>query len=275
MVLSFAYTQNLNDSPSDIIPYPEVTINNTELRKITSEFTQEIYEIDVFLPEGYSEDSIEYPLIVILDAEYNFGCVVYITRRLIKNGDIPKVILAGIAYESDDEEEYYHIRMRDCTPPSTIHGHQTGGVEDFIQFLQSELFPFMDSNYRVLSDDRTIVGHSIGGFFGCYVLFNHTQLFNKYIIVSPSLWFSNNIAFQYEEMYAESGDDLNAKVFLSTGRRESDRMVQGTQRLINILEGRNYPGLEFHYLIPEDEHHRSIFPLAYTRGLQILFKSGL
>ena len=30
-------------------------------------------------------------------------------------------------------------------------------------------------------------------------------------------------------------------------------------------------GLIFKSFLPEDEHHRSIFPLAYTHGLQWLF----
>ena len=108
--------------------FPEVTIKSTESRKLESQFTKENYEIDVFLPPEYNNDTIHYPIVFVLDAEYNFGCVTYITRRLIKNGDIPNVILVGIAYESDDEDYYYKTRMRDCTPPSKINGYNTGGA---------------------------------------------------------------------------------------------------------------------------------------------------
>jgi predicted alpha/beta superfamily hydrolase len=253
--------------------FPEVTIKNTEFRKLESQFTKENYEIDVFLPPEYNNDTIHYPIVFVLDAEYNFGCVTYITRRLIKNGDIPNVILVGIAYESDDENYYYKTRMRDCTPPSTINGNNTGGAESFIEFFQQELIPFVKRNYRARVDNLTIVGHSIGGFFCGYALLTHSDIFKNYIIVSPSFWFSNDVIFEYESAYAKNHQEMNASIFLATGEDESERMVKTTKRFIDLMNNRNYQNLRLKALIPEGEHHRSIFPSAFTKGLQFIFEN--
>jgi predicted alpha/beta superfamily hydrolase len=253
--------------------FPEVTINNTESRKLKSQYTGENYEIDVFIPTGYYHDTIHYPIVFVLDAEYNFGCVTYITRRLIKNGDIPNVILVGIAYESDDENYYYKTRMRDCTPCSNINGHNSGGVENFVEFFKKELIPFVKNNYRTRVDNITIVGHSIGGFFCGYTLFNHSEIFKNYIIVSPSFWFSNDVIFEYEKTFAKNHKELNASIFVSTGEDESERMVNTTSRFIELMNQRNYQNLRFKSINPEEEHHRSIFPYAFTKGLQFIFEN--
>jgi predicted alpha/beta superfamily hydrolase len=251
--------------------YPPVKINDTETRHLKSQYTGEDYEIDIYLPRGYRQAQESYPAVYVLDAEYNFGCVSYIARRLIKNGDISKLILVGIAYGPDDEDYYYKTRMRDCTPPSEIHGYHTGGVENFIKFFETELFPFIEANYRVQKQNRTIVGHSIGGFFCGYALFNHPGIFENYLIVSPSFWFSDGVVFRYEEAFAKKGTPMNATVFLATGAAESDRMVKTTEEFISVMKSRNYKNLRFRFLLPEGEHHRSIFPYAFTRGLQFIF----
>ena len=254
----------------DDIPYPKVEIDDTEVRTLKSEYVDQTYEIDIFFPKGYEADTTRYPVVYILDADYNFGCVSYIARRLIKNGDIPKVLLVGIAYNST-EEEYYQKRNRDCTPPSEIHGYHTGSVEDFVLFLKKELFPFINENYRTIPEDRTIVGHSIGGFFCCYSLFKHPVLFNSYIIVSPSLWFSNQVIFQYEEEFAKLHKELKASIYFATGLDESDRMVNTSQRFIKILTERGYQNMRFESMMAEDENHRSLFLNAFSKGIRFVF----
>ena len=164
--------------------FPRVQIRDTEVRHLQSTYVDQEYEIDIFFPTGYADEMTRYPVVYVLDAEYNFGCVAYITRRLIKNDDIPKVLVVGIAYDTS-YEDFYKKRSRDLTPASDIHGYHTGGAENFTQFLEHELFPFIESNYRTIPEDRTIVGHSFGGLYGSYVLLKHTNLFNRYLIVSP------------------------------------------------------------------------------------------
>jgi hypothetical protein len=252
-------------------PSRRVEIRDTEMRFLASKYVDQTYEIDVFFPKDYHKETARYPVLYVLDAEYNFGCVAYIAKRLIKNGDIPKVLVVGIAYNTT-EDDYYVKRERDCTPPSKIHGPRSGGAENFIRFFKDELIPYIDKEFRTVAGDRTIVGHSIGGFFGTYVLFKHPDLFTKYLIVSPSLWYSNDVIFELEKEFAGTHKSLNAAVFLSTGKDESTQMVQTTEKMMRTITDRKYPGLRFASLMPEGEHHRSIFPYAFTKGVQWLFK---
>lgn len=114
--VKIAQSQNENQELSSSQDIKRVEIRNSEMWNLTSAFNGQTYEIDVFLPRGYNPKTSRLPVIYVLDAEYNFGCVAYITSRLIKNGDIPPVIVVGIAYNTG-YDEYYALRERDCTPP--------------------------------------------------------------------------------------------------------------------------------------------------------------
>ena len=250
--------------------YPRVGIRDTERRSLDSEHAGRTFEVDVFLPRDYHTSSSRYPVVYVLDAEYNFGCVAYITRRLIKNHDIPPILLVGIAYDTD-YDDFYDKRMFDSTPVSKVHGSHTGGAEPFTKFLADELVPFIDREYRTSPGDRTIVGHSITGFYGCFLLFEHPGVFQKYLVVSPSLWFSDRAVFEYEKRTAEAGKDLQARVYLASGSLETPNIKETSIAFGRQLDARKYSGLKLKWAILEGEHHRSVFPLAFTRGLQFLF----
>lgn len=272
-LLCFSLPKIQQEIPKESPAYPRVEIKDSELRTLKSKHVGQEYKINIFFPKDYEKENKRYPVVYVLDAEYNFGCVAYIARRLIKNGDIPKILLVGIAYDTG-YEDFYDKRFGDSTPESRIHGHNSGGAEQFTQFIEKELIPFVNQNFRTIPGDRTIVGHSITGFYCCYVLFRHPYLFDRYIIVSPSLWFSNGIVFEYEEAFASKNKDMHASAFLSVGEDESQRIREGSINLSSTLSKRGYLHLRFQFSLVEGENHRSLFPFAFSRGLRFVFSDN-
>jgi predicted alpha/beta superfamily hydrolase len=65
-----------------------------------------------------------------------------------------------------------------------------GGSGKFIKFLSNELKSLIESKYRI-SDDSTLVGQSLGGLLATEILFTHADLFDRYVIISPSLWWND------------------------------------------------------------------------------------
>jgi len=267
---SAVISEALKETSAEETVYPRVEIKDNEVRSLKSKYVDQEYKINIFFPKDYKKETDRYPVVYVLDAEYNFGCVAYIARRLIKNKDIPKVLLAGIAYDTT-YEDFYDKRSRDLTPLSKIHGYKTGGAKSFTLFIQNELIPFIDKNYRTIPGDRTIVGHSFGGLYCSYVLFQHPDLFNRYIIVSPSLWYSDRVVFEYEEKFSIEHQDLAASIYLAAGGDESLQVRDNTQMFGNKLRERGYPNLHLKASIVEGENHRSLFPYAFTRGIRFVF----
>jgi predicted alpha/beta superfamily hydrolase len=162
-----------------------------EIREIQSRVLAEKRILNIYLPEGYTQnDTIHYPVIYLLDgsADEDFihiaGLVQFSSFDWI--GQLPKSIVVGIATVD---------RRRDFTFPTTIAEDKkkyptTGQSGKFIAFLETELQPFVEKGYKT-SGSKTIIGQSLGGLLATEILFKKPALFTKYIIVSPSLWWDN------------------------------------------------------------------------------------
>lgn len=113
---NYTISQIRQEVQEEIPAYSRVEIKDTELRTLKSEYVTQDYKINIFFPKNYEEEGKRYPVVYVLDAEYNFGCVAYIARRLMKNEDIPEILLVGIAYNTD-YEDFYDLNMK-------RHSHQ-------------------------------------------------------------------------------------------------------------------------------------------------------
>jgi hypothetical protein len=83
-------------------------------------------------------------------------------------------------------------RTRDLTPTHVLNGiygrfETSGGAENFTTFLGKELMPYIETHYPV-APFRTLIGHSFGGLFVINTLINHTDMYNAYVAIDPSLW---------------------------------------------------------------------------------------
>ena len=254
----------------------EATIPRTEVRTLLSSVSGRYYRIYIALPLTYSQDSDKtYPVVYLLDGNMWFGMATEISRLLyFDREELPELIIVGIGYDTDDPSEVKELRLRDLTPTQTEAG--TGEAEEFLRFIQNDLIPHVNANYRTEPTDCTIVGQSLAGLFSLYALFHAPETFNRYVISSPSLWWDDKVAFEYEDEFAGEHSELPVKLFLSVGELEEQEwpgigMISNLQELHKKLEDRNYGGLEMQMVIMEDETHSSVFPGALTKGLKTVF----
>jgi predicted alpha/beta superfamily hydrolase len=134
--------------------------------------------------------------------------------------------------------------------------------------------PRLAADYRVA--DRWLVGHSFSGLFGLRVLFTEPDLFDKYLLASPSIWWHDRAILELEEAHAAAHDDLAARVFLSAGDLEDDqfgqayRMGGNVRELTGRLAGRGYANLEISHVVLPEENHSSTIGAAISHGLRAL-----
>ena len=271
--------------PAAAKPY---TVPNTEVIALRSKQTGANYQLFVALPSDYRTSKKTYPVVYMLDADYSFALVRNVVQHFAERENLPPMILVAIAYPgaASDRSVYRMNRTRDYTPahaPDGGYGAEyqrvSGGGPKFRAFIARELVPLIERHYRADPIDRTIVGHSYGGLFGTYVLLTQPELFRRYILISPSLWYSNRIALTMEEAAAASGIKPDARVFFAVGSRENQpannrAMVDDLTELVDKLRSRNNPRLTLRYKIYDGETHNSVFPGAVTRGLLTVFGDG-
>src|SRR5207237_5637232 len=108
------------------------------------------------------------------------------------DGFIPEIIVVGVTW-GGNQPNYDSLRARDYTPTPESRLPQSGGAENFLAFMKKELFPFIESNYKANSKDRTLMGSSLGGLFTLYSLFTQPGLFQRYIAASPAYNWGNDV----------------------------------------------------------------------------------
>jgi predicted alpha/beta superfamily hydrolase len=243
------------------------------------------------------------PVVYATDANYGFGFAANVNWMLLMGGEIPPTLTVGIGYPAgNDLELVTSRRMYDFSPdvdewqlqqlnesPMTSIEAKGGGGPLFIRFMTEELWPWIESNYNV-TDDRTYVGDSMGGLFGCYTLFNHHGFFKRYIIGSPWICWNNPLVFDYEAQYAATHDDLDAVVYIAAGGAEhvmspafdpsataifdvADTEAH-TRRIGELLAGRKYPSLTLKTMIWDEETHFTVPYSLIPHGLRWVFSQG-
>ncbi len=256
---------------------PSAFLEDVESRVVTATISGREYQISVALPIDYADSTKSYPVLYALDANAQFGMVVETARFLrVADVQIPQLIIVGIGYPVGGRFVGTEaLRSYDTTPSrdlewEELHGRQSGGAPDFLRFIREELFPLIDAEYRT-APDRAIYGHSAGGRFAFYALLAGEGAFQRAIIASPSLWWGDGYLLDLEETYSQANRSLAARVFLARAISEPDRIVTNFDRLIQVLDGRNYEGLEWQHQVFENENHQSVVPSAISRGLRVIY----
>lgn len=152
---------------------------------------------------------------------------------------------------------------------------KSGGGVDFLKSIKLDLIPFIEKNYRVKPNERTYAGFSLGGLFGLYAMLEEPNLFQNYIIGSPSIWYKDKYVTSLLKKYAENHTDLPVKLYISVGSLEEEinaGMVRNMLEFTSILKSKNYKNLLLKTDIIENETHQSSPGVCFLHGLLFLFR---
>ena len=171
--------------------------------------------------------------------------------------------------------------------------------------MTEELKPLLEANYAIDDGDETLIGVSLGGLFAAWVLLTAPFWFDRYLLVSPALFWNSEEVWRWEEAQALKEKDLPASVFVSAGELETrtelrryavriaesnptvhrglrdaiewndrhgwPRFSEITGEFADGLQSRKYPKLRIHCNNMPDETHQSVPPAAISRGLRYVF----
>jgi uncharacterized protein len=254
------------------------TLDRSEVIDFHAKANGKDYEIYIKLPETYAKSpNKKFPLVVLTDGYYAFPLVSSINWRMSEHNQVyEQSIIVGISYSKGDDIN--KSRSRDFTPTFSPNEKsntkaaqaESGQANRYVQFIAQELLPYLTSHYAVDTTKKIYAGHSYGGLLGTYILFTQPNLFDYYLIGSPSLWYGNKGMFSLEADYAKAHKDLKAKVFMATGAEEEDPehgMVKNMLALDKQLQARHYPQLALTTRSIPDEGHLSGYPAFITQGL--------
>jgi predicted alpha/beta superfamily hydrolase len=260
-----------------------VTIRGSERRIIKSKASGIEYQVDVGLPSGYFESgTTRYPVFYILDSNFSFASCVNMARLFTLYPDFPQLIIVGIGYREDDPIQYNPFasktysanRTRDYTPTryesAGISPGVSGHSREFLTFIKDELIPVVDGSYRTDPSDRGLGGASFGGLFTTYALLTEPELFGRYWIGSPSLWWDHQVTFGLLERASNREPKAHGRAFLTIGAMETSMMIAPMERMAAELRTR-FSGLEVGSTVFDEETHGSTAEGSVSRALRFLY----
>lgn len=224
--------------------------------------------INVFTPEGYDSAAAAGCRVLYMPdggVGEDFPHVSGTIDSLIGLGAIAPVIVVGI----ENTE-----RRRDLTGPTTVAEDSTiaprvGGSAAFRGFIRDELMPLIRSRYAC-TGETAIVGESLAGLFIVETFLLEPELFDRYIALSPSLWWNGGALVGSAGVRAGSLDGLRRTLYLASA--DEPEIVSATAALADTLRARAPAGLTLYHEPRPDLQHATIYrgaaPEAFTRVLR-------
>ncbi len=173
-----------------------ICIDKSIEHTLYSEYLDENRSHWVSLPLNYS-DSLKYPVVYVLDAEWRFELTKTIIFELGAWNKIQKSIVVGIPHVDLEEKRgvdltFSHSGVEydgDQVDTTWYNSSNSGGGMKFYNYLTKELITDINRNYAT-DNHETLIGHSYGGYFAGYILsMNHP--FEVLHIYDPSIWYSD------------------------------------------------------------------------------------
>jgi uncharacterized protein len=273
------------------------TILASQVRMIKSEYAKRKYRITISLPYSYIKSDLlvdpfdkpleNWPVVYVLDGNWYSGMITDMVRCMAWDYTLTDAIIVGIGYPENAEpqegwRDMVSWRNYDLVPARdegvekywqeefVMRPSPTGGASHFLNFIRHELIPMIETEFRTDPRKRILVGHSWGGTFTTFALFETPSLFNTYIIGSPGLAVGDLYLFKREEFFAKKHKKLAANVHLWVG--ELEESLGHVTQFGNLLESRKYKGLTLICQTFPNEGHCSVIPLGFQSGLKIALR---
>ncbi len=201
----------------------------------------------------------------VLDGDLWMPTFARITDERVRSGRKAPLVLVGIGYR--DILNTAARRKHDFTPAFGRTPNRTGGADAYLDVLRNELIPYAEARLPISQESRGIAGHSYAGLFATYALQRAPDLFDRYIIMSPALWFDDGKI--YEQSFAAAPAQRHVFLAADTPGRSRGDMARDVVRLADLLAGQRDLAVS-RALIVDADHNSMVAPAA-RRGLDALY----
>jgi predicted alpha/beta superfamily hydrolase len=224
------------------------SVERTKVISLESKTLNETREIFTRTPQNYDPENKEYPVVYVLDGEWNFEYVAGYLDYMFSNNTYPDMIVTGVRNVN---------RNRDYVPRPDIYFEDTGEADKFLKFVKNEWIEEIEKNYPT-SDERIIIGHSFGGVFTLHILFSDPALFDAYIALGSSAWIADGVLLEEARTYFANPEDADAFVYMAVGEGDGGPTVPSSRELAGVFEKNAPESLEWTFEItPKTDHFKN------------------
>ena len=218
-----------------------------------SRFLRNQRDLIVYTPPDYlNQPGRRFPVLYLHDGQNLFdGATSFIPGQdwhvgqtadhCIQNGVVEPLVIVGM-YNTK-------ARIREYTP-TPVPRLGGGRADRYAKFLMEEVKPFVDREYRTLSDSRHtgIGGSSLGGLVSLYMGLKHSRVFGKIAALSPSVWWNQLVIHRFVQA---TSVEPRPRIWLDIGTREGPRIVHDVEKFRDAL-------LEKGWRVEHDLHYERV-----------------
>ena len=182
---------------------------NSQTNTIDSKVLNEKRDFIVKLPKSYSDNTTnKYPVLYLLDGENNLNHTSATLEALNEAHLAPELIIVGIFQKN---------RMVELTPTKDKSvSSNSGEGEIFLDFIEKEIIPYMDKNYRT-ENYKILSGHSLGGLLTISAIQSRPQLFNAHFAFSPSLFWDDSFTLNKTIEFLQQSKGYRPYLYMNIG----------------------------------------------------------
>jgi predicted alpha/beta superfamily hydrolase len=178
----------------------------------------------IYLPPDYETTNKHYPVFYMHDGQNLFDVQTSFSgewevdeslNELFSQGDHGAIVVGidnGGALRLDEYSPWYN------------NNYNAGGEgEQYINFIAETLKPYIDDNYRTLTEPvhTVLFGSSLGGLISQYGLMQRQDVFGKAGVFSPAFWFNPEV-YNHSETTPKQGAK---KIYMLAGIPEDNGSV--------------------------------------------------
>ncbi len=179
---------------------------------IQSKVLNENRKIIVKLPLNYNCSDKSYPVLYRLDGNLDmyFETVGTINRLVHMDELIPDMIVVMIENTN---------RNRDMMPANTSFFTSEPGADNFKEFIETELIPYINNSYRT-TNEKLLCGQSLSALFTLYYFLTNPASFDSFIVCSGGFPDCEEYFIKLTNDYMETGPDKPTNIFLTHGQKD-------------------------------------------------------
>lgn len=231
-----------------------------------SKILDEKRELLIHLPNNYHENKkLSYPVLYLLDGQRNLNHAAGSLDLLNQSKMAQEMIIVAIANTH---------RTRDLTPTYDENYNEwgiSGGADNFLDFIEQELIPYVDKQYRT-QNFKIVSGHSLGGLFSIYSLQSRPHLFQAHFAFSPSLWWHDQVIFKEAEKFFANTPTLNNYLYVNMGD-EGGHMLSSYEKYTELLKADTPDGFTYNADLDTTENHNTTALVGQSLAYRYLYKT--
>jgi len=238
----------------------------SKIDSLPSKILAEQRELIVHLPNNYQQNTpLNYPVLYLLDGQRNFSHAAGTLDLLIQSHMAQEMIIIAIKNTH---------RTRDLTPTYDESYNEwgiSGGADNFLDFIEQELIPYVNTKYRT-NNFKILSGHSLGGLLSIYALQSRPQLFQAHFAFSPSLWWHDQVIFKETENFLANTARLNNYLYINMGS-EGGNMLSTYERYTKLLKTHTPKGFSYNSELIEQESHNTTALVGQSLAYRYLYNT--